>query len=135
MESGTIVALGFGVLLLAGGACAAIPQYNVYSARADGEAKLAEAQSSRQIAVLEAKAKQDAARDLANAEITRAEGVAQANKIIGDSLRGNDAYLRYLWIQTLDQNGKDQVVYIPTEANLPILESSRLLTPPMLPPH
>ena len=124
-----VVAVGFG---LVGGCAFAYPQYNVYSSRAEGEAKLAEAQSSRQIATLEAKAKNESAKELANAEITRAEGVAKANKIIGESLHNNEAYLRYLWIQGLEHT-KDQVIYVPTEANLPILESQRLAKPLVLP--
>jgi hypothetical protein len=54
----------------------------------------------------------------------RAEGVAKANKIIGDSLKENEAYLRYLWISEMKET-KDQIIYIPTEANLPILEAGR----------
>src|ERR1700759_4130704 len=77
------------------------PQYNVYSERLAGEAELAKADYSRQIAVREATAKRDAAAMLAEAEITRAQGVAKANQIIGDSLRGNEAYLRYLWVNNL----------------------------------
>jgi hypothetical protein len=62
---------------------------------------------------------------LAEADVIRAEGVSRANKIIGDSLQGNEGYLRYLWIQGLQTN-QMQVVYVPTEANLPILEVNRL---------
>src|SRR5512134_2098238 len=121
--------LGISVVLLFVGSCAfAYPQYNVYSSRAEGEARFAEAQSSRQIATLEARAKNESAQELSNAEITRAKGVAEANKIIGESLRNNESYLRYLWIQSLDQ-GKNDVIYVPTEANLPILESQRLAKP------
>ncbi len=72
-----------------------------------------------------AQAKKESARSLADAEVIRAEGVAKANKIIGDSLTGNEGYLRYLWIQGLQTNNM-QVVYVPTEANLPIMESHRL---------
>jgi len=136
MSEGGVIA-GFsvaGILLLGivvAGSMWGCPQYSVYSAQKDGEAKLAEAQSSRQIAVLEAKAKQDSARELAAAEVERAKGVAQANKIIGDSLQGNEDYLRYLWIQSLE-NGKSEVIYVPTEANLPILEASRKQKPPVV---
>lgn len=63
---------------------------------------------------------------LAQAEIARAEGVAKANKIIGESLKNNEAYLRYLWINDLGDNSGKTIVYIPTEANLPILEASRI---------
>lgn len=69
-------------------------------------------------------ASQEAAQHLAQAEIERAKGVAEANKIIGDSLKGNEAYLRYLWIHSLE-NTQNSVIYVPTEANLPILEAGK----------
>lgn len=99
--------------------------YNVWASGMQGKAELQQADWNRQIAVREAQAKQEAAISLAQAEVERAKGVAQANKIIGDSLRNNEDYLRYLWIDNL-QNGKNQVIYVPTETNLPILEASRL---------
>ena len=107
------------------------PKYKVYQQTKEGEAILAHAQSSREVAVCEAKAKMESAELLSQAEVTRARGVAQANAIIAESLKGNEVYLRYLWIQ--DVAGKDvnkTVVYVPTEANLPILEAGRLSEPP-----
>ncbi len=124
--AGVIAALFmFFVLLLGvGGCCYVVPQYKVYSERMGGEAELARADSNRKIATLEANAKLESSKALADAEIVRARGVAEANRIIGDSLSGNEAYLRYLWIDGL-QNGSNQIIYVPTEANLPILEASR----------
>ena len=90
----------------------------------NGRAELAQAEYSRQIAVVEAKAKEDAAESLAKADIARAEGAAKSNQIIGDSLKNNEAYLRYLWIQNLENN-PNQVIYVPTEAGIPILEAGR----------
>jgi hypothetical protein len=121
--------LGIGIIvILIGfvfiGGCFAYPQYNIYQQRAHGEAELAQAESSRQIATLEAKAKMESAKHLADAEVIRAKGVAEANKIIGDSLKDNAGYLKYLWIQGMQTN-QMQVVYVPTESNLPILESTR----------
>ena len=101
------------------------PQYNIYAQRAQGQAMLAHAQSAKEVAVAEAKAKMESAELLAQAEVSRAKGVAQANQIIGESLKNNEAYLRYLWINTLDQNNGKTVVYVPTEGNLPILEATR----------
>lgn len=130
IRTGPIVGLGFLLLILASGVLTlglwGCPQYNVYSARKEGEAILAHAQSSREVAVAEAKAKMESAELLAQAEVTRAKGVAQANTIIGESLKGNEAYLRYLWIQNLEQTKGAQVIYVPTEAGLPILEAGRL---------
>lgn len=121
-ESKAILIIVLLFIVVTGGSCWAYPQYGLYKSELEGRARLAEATSSRQIAVLEAKAKMDAAKDLASAEIERARGVAEANKIIGDSLKDNEAYLRYLWVSGLQDND-NKVIYIPTEANLPILEA------------
>jgi len=108
------------------------PQYNIYSKTQNGKAMLQEAESTRQVRVYEAKAKKEAAILEADAEVARAEGVAKANKIIGDSLKGNPEYLKYLYITGLqDQEGKQgekTVVYIPTDGlvPLPISESGRV---------
>lgn len=100
------------------------PQYAIYAQKMDGEAELAKASYSKQVAVQEAQAKMNAADLLAQAEVRRAEGVAKANKIIGDSLKENEAYLRYLWIDKLE-GAKNEVIYVPTEAGLPILEAGK----------
>lgn len=108
------------VALMMGGC----PYYNVWQQNLAGKAALARATQDRQISVQEALAKKEAAINLADAEVERAKGVAKANQIIGDSLRNNEEYLRYLWIDGLQQN-KSQVIYVPTEANLPILEAGK----------
>lgn len=106
------------------------PNYNVYQQRKEGEAILAHAQSSREVAVAEAKAKMESADLLAQAEVRRAEGVAKANRIIGDSLKGNEAYLRYLWVNNLE-NTKNHTIYVATEAGMPIMEAGRGLPKPV----
>lgn len=58
----------------------------------------------------------------AEIEVARAKGVAEANKIIADSI--SQQYIQYLWVQGLN-DGSSEVIYVPTEANLPILEASR----------
>lgn len=124
----TLGVAGLVIVVLAAGALYGCPQYRVYSQRLAGEAELAQANYSKMVQVQDAKAKEESAQSFANAEVIRAYGVAKANAIIGDSLKGNDAYLRYLWINKLgDSEGKGgQVIYIPTEAGLPILEAGRL---------
>jgi len=112
-----------GLLLIIIG-MAVLPLYGVWQKGLSGKAQLAEADWNRQIAVQEAEAKLESAKHLALAEVERAKGVAEANEIIGASLKENEAYLRYLWIQGL-QDGSSEVIYIPTEANLPILEAVR----------
>lgn len=100
------------------------PNYNVYQQNLQGEAELARATQNRQIAIQEAQAKKESAQHLADAEVIRAQGVAKANTIIGKSLSGNEAYLHYLFINNLEHT-KNQVIYLPTEAGLPILEAGR----------
>lgn len=102
-----------------------VPNYSVWQQQKVGEAELARAEQSRQIAVQEAKAKLDSAEMLAQAEVKRAEGTAKANQIIGESLKNNEAYIHWLWVEAI-KDSKDQIIYIPTEANVPITESSRL---------
>lgn len=110
--------------LLSLGACNIVPSYNVYEKRMNGIAALQEAESSRQIAVLEAKAKRESATELASAEVIRAQGAAQANHILQNSMGGPDNYLRYLQIQALEDT-KAQLIYVPTEAGLPVTEAVR----------
>jgi regulator of protease activity HflC (stomatin/prohibitin superfamily) len=123
---------GFGALVLGSLAIVLIlfflfgwPAYNVYRQEQAGRAALAEAQSSRQIAVLEARAKLESAKMLADAEVLRAEGAARANRILQDSLGGPEGYLRYLQIQAIDSKDAN-LISVPTEGGLPLLESGRL---------
>ena len=115
------------IILLICGGLYGCPQYNVYTNRLGGEAELQRAESNRKIAIEEANAKKESAKALAEAEVIRAEGAAKANKIIGDSLKNNEGYLRYLYIQNLSETETrgNKVIYIPTEAGLPILEAGR----------
>lgn len=106
---------------------------NELDAESQGRAILLEAESSKKAMIEEAKAQNEAATLQAEAkvkitkaeaqvEIERAKGVAEANRIIGESLKGNSEYLKYLMIQGLNE-GKGERIYIPTEAGLPILEA------------
>lgn len=111
------------VVLIIGGMIG-LPLYNVWSREMSGKAQLKEAEWNRQIAIQEAEARLASSTLDAEAEVERAKGVAEANEIIGGSLAGNEAYLTYLWINGL-HDGSSETIYIPTEANLPILEATR----------
>ncbi len=65
------------------------PYLHIWEQRMAGQAELARAESNRQIATLEALAKKESSKALAEAEVIRADGMAKANKIIGDSLQDN----------------------------------------------
>ena len=81
------------------------------------EAKLRAEQESLQKEFELTKAKKDA-----EIEVARAEGAAKSNLIIANSITEN--YLRYKWVESLKSSNM-QVVYVPTEANLPVLEAGR----------
>ena len=105
------------------------PLYSVYSQKFAGEAMLAKAESEKRVLVETAKAKRDAARLEAEAEIERAKGVAEANRIIAGGLENSENYLKYLWISKISSSNAPQIIYVPTETGLPILESGRTVTP------
>ena len=101
-----------------------LPVYKVWSAHKHGQAEFAKAEQNRRISVLEAQAKKDSATLLGEAEVARAHGFAEANEIVASSLGGHDNYIKYLWIQQIDKIA-GQIIYVPTEAGLPITEAGK----------
>lgn len=111
-----------------------MPRYRIYRQDLQGQANLRQQEWEKKILIEQAKAqnesatlnaeatiKQETAK--AQAEVIRAKGVAESNAIIADSLKGNESYLRYLWIDKLSDN--QNVIYVPTEAGLPLLEAGQ----------
>ena len=96
------------------------PLYGVWQQSLAGKAELQKAEYTRKVAVLEAQAKKDSAQQLAEAEIIRAQGVAKANQIIGESLKDNPAYLQYLWITQGEENANRTVYMIPSNGGAPV---------------
>ena len=100
------------------------PRYRLYKQDLIGQANHKQQTWEKKIIIEEAKAKEEQAIYNAKAEVARAKGVAEANEIIGSSLEDNSEYLQYLWINALYEE-TNSIIYIPTEANLPILEANR----------
>jgi Membrane protease subunits, stomatin/prohibitin homologs len=96
------------------------PLYGVWQQSLSGKAELEKAEYTRKVAVLEAQAKKDSAQQLAEAEVIRARGVAQANEIIGESLKDNPAYLQYLWITQGEENANRTVYMVPSSGGAPV---------------
>ena len=59
----------------------------------------------------------------AQAEIERAKGAAEAIRIENGSI--TPTYIQYLWVRQQNLASDNKVIYIPTEAGLPILEAGR----------
>lgn len=135
LSTTTTILLSTGILGLVAFMLWGFPQLGVYNRTLAGKAALMEAESTRQVRVLEAKAKQESALLEATAEITRAQGSAKAIAALKAELGSSDAYLRWLYIQGLQEqggnSGEKTVVYIPTDGlvPLPISEAPRLSRP------
>lgn len=112
MEAVFVSVLGFGGVIVVSLVLWGCPQYNVYSQKMEGEAQLAHAEYSKKVQVQDAMGKLEAAKSLALAEVERARGISAANKIIGDSLKGHEEYLRWLYIEGLREHKENQIIYI-----------------------
>ena len=126
-EHNFLAIAGAGVILIsvcAGGLLWGRPQYNVYSAKMDGQAELSQAVSTRQTKVLEAKARYESAKFDAMAEVERAKGTRDANNVVISSFGSTEERLRYLQIEAL-KDTQNRVIYVPTEAMMPIGEAGR----------
>ncbi len=124
MKTSTIVAVSAAsIIALIGLMMWGFPIYNVWQANLAGKAELVRAEQNRQIQIQEAKALKEAAVFQAEAEVIRAGGVARSNKIIGQSLNNNEAYLRYLWVNSLGEKDDVTTIYVPTEAQMPLIRS------------
>lgn len=106
----------FIVLLFVG-----VPMYRVWSQEMAGKAEYAKAEQNRKIKIEEAKANLEAEKLNAQAEIERAKGAAQAIEIENGKL--TSTYIQYLWVRQQGNNNVEKIIYIPTEASMPILEA------------
>ncbi len=96
------------------------PVYRVWQQEMTGKAEFAKAEQNRKIKIEEAKANLEAEKLNAQAEIERAKGAAEAIRIENGSI--TPTYIQYLWVR--QQNlAENKIIYIPTEAQLPILEA------------
>ena len=100
-----------------------IPKYNVWKQEMEGKAEYAKAEQNRKIKIEEAKANLEAEKLNAHAEVERAKGAAEAIKIENGSI--TPAYIQYLWVRQQNANTNNKIIYIPTEAGLPVLEAGR----------
>lgn len=122
---GAIWSVG-GIVLLIVALAFIRPWYNVWSQEMEGKAEFAKAEQNRKIKIEEAKANLEAEKLNAQAEIERAKGAAEAIRIENGSI--TPTYIQYLWVRQQSDLSDKTVIYVPTETNLPILESTRNLS-------
>jgi hypothetical protein len=113
--------IGLGVLglMLIFGAVVGYRFYSVWSMEMQGKAKLAEASQSRQIQV-----------EQARGELEASKMRAQAIAVIGEAAQKYPEYRQQEFMgafgEALREGIIEQIMYIPTEANIPITEANRL---------
>lgn len=114
-----------GIVAVVGALAFIRPWYNVWSQEMEGKAEFAKAEQNRKIRIEEAKANLEAEKLNAQAEVERAKGAAEAIRIENGSI--TPTYIQYLWVRQQSDLSDKTVIYVPTETNLPLLESARLL--------
>jgi len=102
------------------------PQLNLYKANTEKKSVIAEQKAQSEAAEFKAKSEVTQAQAKADAEVIRAKGLAESQSIIAETL--TEDYIRYLYIQAIEGNS-NQIIYVPTEGGLPILEAGRGLAP------
>lgn len=132
IRSSTLVATGAIIVIILAVILIGWPNYNVWQSSLRGKAILEQAEYTRKVRIAEAKAKQESAELEAQADISRAKGTAEANRILGETL--SPTLLQYQYIRMLEEQGDNAgektVIYIPTQNGLPVLpqtEAGRLL--------
>jgi hypothetical protein len=128
-EFGWIVySLGFVVASIIVWSLFGYPRWNVWAMHQSGLADLAAAKNEQQIQIAKAQSRLDAAELNKKAAIIEAQAVAEQITAIGTQLTAHDLYLRWQWIKMMEDTHEDadrSVIYVPTEAQIPILEARR----------
>ncbi len=104
------------------------PHWRVWASHQQGLADLSMAKNEQQIQIAKAQSRLDAAKLNKQAAIIEAEAVAEQIQAIGTQLTAHDLYLRWQWIKMMEDTHEDtdrSVIYVPTEAQIPILEARR----------
>lgn len=121
-----LIAVGVVIAIIVG-LMFGIPKYNVWQQEMEGKAEMARAEQNRMILVEEAKAKLEAEKLNAQAEIERAKGMAEAMEIENGKL--TSTYNQYLFIRTLekisDKGSLPQIIYMPTEGMVPVMDMTK----------
>lgn len=107
-----------GIILLSALGLYGCPQYTVYEQQLAGEAELKRAEQNRQILVQQATAEREAAK-------ARAEAI----EVVGAAAKAFPEYRQQEFIgafaEALKEGKMNQIIYVPTEANIPIIEAGK----------
>jgi len=122
MTTSTITAITIGstlaVLVIILALMVGLPQYGVWQQGLAGQAALAKAEQTRKVLIAQAHAEMDAAQLRAN-----------AIGIVGEAAKKYPEYRQQEFIgafaHALESGKISQIIYVPTEANIPIIEAGK----------
>ena len=111
---GVVVVFGLILVLMFG-----LPVYGVWQQGLSGKANFAKAEQTRKILIEQARAEKDSAS-------LRAEAI----EIIGAAAQKYPEYRTQEFMgafaEALQNGAIDQIIYVPTEANIPVMEAGRI---------
>ncbi|MGJ1269490.1 hypothetical protein ACR78F_18755 [Sphingobacterium spiritivorum] len=118
MKIQSLVLLAVVAIVVIVGLMFGLPKYSVWQQEMAGKARLAEATQSRQILIEQARAEKEAA-----------ALQAEAIKIMGEAAQKYPEYRKQEFIgafgEALKAGTISQIIYVPTEANIPLLEAGK----------
>ena len=118
MKTSTIMLTVVAAIAVIVGLMFGLPKYKVWQQEMSGKARLAEATQSRQILIEQARAEKEAA-------VLQAEAI----KIMGEAAQKYPEYRQQEFIgafgEALKAGNISQIIYVPTEANIPIMEAGK----------
>jgi len=122
MNTSNIILTIVAAIVVIAGLMFGLPKYKVWQQEMSGKARLAEATQSRRILIEQAQAEKEAA-------VLQAEAI----KIMGEAAQKYPEYRQQEFIgafgEALKSGTISQIIYVPTEANIPIMEAGRKLVP------
>jgi len=93
----------------------------LFKAEYSKKAKVEEAKADFESAKLEAETKLIQAEASAKTKLIEAEAKAKSIQVVGETLKQNPDYLKFQMIEGMFKHKSDKTIYVPTEANLPII--------------
>src|SRR5690606_4912166 len=122
MNTSNIILTIVAAMVVIAGLMFGLPKYKVWQQEMSGKARLAEATQSRRILIEQAQAEKEAA-------VLQAEAI----KIMGEAAQKYPEYRQQEFIgafgEALKSGTISQIIYVQTEANIPIMEAGRKLVP------
>lgn len=112
------VLITMGIVLVLAFLLFGMPMYRVWAANYNGKAILVKAEQTRQVLVTQA-----------NAELEAAKARAEAIAIVGEAAQKFPEYRQQEFMgafaEALREGKMQQIIYVPTEANIPVMEAGR----------